>query len=69
MQAGALNAIRGSEMMDKAASGKGWEIRGWWYYLRTDRKEGSDQAHAASLSASGCDPDILLLATPCFPLL
>lgn len=56
-------------MMDEAASRKGREIRGWWYYLRTDGKEGSHQAHAASLSASGCDPDILLLVTPCFPLL
>lgn len=56
-------------MMDEAASRKEWEIRGWWYYLRTDRKEGRDRAHAASLSGSGCDPDLLLLATPCFPLL
>lgn len=69
VQAGALHAIRGSQMMDEAASRKEWEIRGWWYYLRTDRKEGRDQAHAASLSGSGCDPDLLLLATPCFPLL
>lgn len=49
MQEGTLRAIRGGQMMDKATSRKGWEVgRRWWYCLRIDRKEGWDQARAAS---------------------